>query len=146
MVKETRYGRFKRLSSKRANKTIKSIFIIHNQGDSSKYSKTKKDINDLYNFIYQEICLLENKFLANTNYEFDEYEEIYKNDTNFHILINKRLKNVHENIRKIGNLSNKSNYSFEEEDVKLITHRLKETLEFVKCHLETEWKLEELLI
>lgn len=146
MVKETRYERFKRLSSKRANKTIKSIFIMRNQGDSSKYPKTKKDIDDLYNFIYQEICLLEDKFLKNTNYEFDLYEEIYKNDTNFHILINKRLKNFHENIRKIGNLSNKSNYSFEEEDIKLITNRLKETLEFVKSHLETEWKLEELLI
>ena len=67
-----------------------------------------------------------------------------KNRERFVALAEKRVKRAIKDLQLIGNLSNKSNYSYTEQDVKKILNALNNELKILKRRFTNEKKIGEI--
>jgi transcription elongation GreA/GreB family factor len=67
-----------------------------------------------------------------------EQEKPAKSRTKFVELAEKRVSKAIKDIRLIGNLSNRSNYSYTEEDVRKIVKALKDEIDALKARFEAK--------
>lgn len=65
-------------------------------------------------------------------------ERVSKNRAKFVELAEKRVSRAIKDIRLIGNLSNRTNYSYSQEDAKKIIKALREEVDALKGRFETE--------
>jgi len=68
-----------------------------------------------------------------------------KNREKFVALAEKRVKRAIKDLQLIGNLSNKSNYSYNEQDVKKILHALSNEIKILKRRFSNEKKSSEII-
>ena len=68
-----------------------------------------------------------------------------KNREKFVALAEKRVKRAIKDLQLIGNLSNKSNYSYNEQDVKKILHALSNEITILKRRFSNEKKSSEII-
>lgn len=68
-----------------------------------------------------------------------------KNREKFVALAEKRVKRAIKDLQLIGNLSNKSNYSYNEQDVKKILHALNNEIKTLKRRFANEKKSSEII-
>jgi len=68
-----------------------------------------------------------------------------KNREKFVALAEKRVKRAIKDLQLIGNLSNKSNYSYNEQDVKKILHALNNEIKILKRRFSNEKKSSEII-
>ncbi len=69
---------------------------------------------------------------------FMEQEKPSKSRTKFVELAEKRVSKAIKDIRLIGNLSNRSNYSYTQEDVRKIVRALKDEVDALKARFEAK--------
>jgi hypothetical protein len=67
-----------------------------------------------------------------------------KDRSKFVILAEKRVRRTLKDLKLIGNLSNRSNYSYTEEDVKKIARALQNAVNEVKARFERKGEEEEI--
>lgn len=67
-----------------------------------------------------------------------------KNRDKFVLLAEKRVAQAAKNLRLVGNLANKSNYSYDENDAKKIINFLTKELNALKKRFETQGSSEEI--
>ncbi|QUV83671.1 hypothetical protein [Chloracidobacterium aggregatum] len=67
-----------------------------------------------------------------------EQEKPAKSRTKFVELAEKRVSKAIKDIRLIGNLSNRSNYSYTQEDVRKIVKALKDEVDALKARFEAK--------
>ncbi|MEE3747321.1 hypothetical protein V2H31_10595 [Streptococcus suis] len=123
---ETRNEKFRRLSEARMTKVFSILNILRNQSDKSKYSFSESDIEELFGALEQKGEEIKEFFTSpitiktvNLRNTF-QYSTINKNndkEVSFKKLSTARVEKVFSLMNLLANLSNKSNYNYNDWEV-----------------------------
>ena len=123
---ETRNEKFRRLSEARMTKVFSILNILRNQSDKSKYSFSESDIEELFGALEQKGEEIKEFFTSpitiktvNLRNTF-QYSTINKNndkEVSFKKLSTARVEKIFSLMNLLANLSNKSNYNYNDWEV-----------------------------
>lgn len=123
---ETRNEKFRRLSEARMTKVFSILNILRNQSDKSKYSFSEADIKELFGALEQKGEEIKEFFTSpitiktvNLKQEFNYSSTDTSNDKEvyFKKLSTARVEKIFSLMNLLANLSNKSNYSYNDWEI-----------------------------